>query len=180
MQRHLKERRFNPALYSGIQVNDRSMVVALWNLSGQRVGYLQYSPDQPKSSAVRNSPDQKYWSFFSKEGDGVSRKAMSKLAAFGIELLDRSQKVVFVGEGIFDVAPFHLLGVNALAMLCNDPRHLHTWLHSLGYTVVALAEGDAAGRKMAKVGHYVEYLPEGKDPGDMPMEWFESLAEKYK
>lgn len=183
MQEHLTKRRLDPGKYKGLQLNKDSAVFLLWKLSGQLVGYQQYSPNAPKPNPnnrdARHPSEKKYYTFLGKQG-GEVKKPTALLAAFGVELLDKSKKVVFLAEGVFDVSPLHNRGVNALATLCNDPKHLKGWLLSQGYTLVALAEGDKAGKRLAKFAHYVEWLPEGKDPGDMPDEWFDKLVEKYK
>ncbi|MAD75611.1 MAG: hypothetical protein CML20_12630 [Rheinheimera sp.] len=171
---HLSNRNFDQSLYSGVLVDETSGTVTfpLWNLSGQMVGYQQYKPGAPKNQGLKPS-EQKYFTYTGKVND------KAKLAAFGVERLNKSDKLCFVAEGVFDVAPLHLLGVNALGLLTSNPKHLKSWLHSLGYTLVALCEGDKAGKQLSKYAHHSEFLEEGCDPGDMPLEWFKSLVLKY-
>ena len=64
-------------------------------------------------------------------------------------------------EGIFKACRFHNFGLNALAVLGNNPKHLKSWLWSLGYNLIAVCDGDKAGRKLAKFGMFSLYLPDG-------------------
>jgi hypothetical protein len=171
---HLKERSLNTELYSGVWLDDENSTVTLglWNLSGQLVGFQQYKPLAGKGRCEDPS-DMRYFSIAGKVGKH------SKLLAFGVELLDRRQRVLFLTEGVFDAVPFHNRKINALATMTNNPKHLKSWLMSLGYHLVALCDGDSAGQKLANVAHEAVYLPEGKDPGDMPGEWFDNVIRKY-
>lgn len=175
LEAYLASRRFNAYLYNATLDHDSMcLTVPLWNLSGQRVGFQQHKP--LASAMQRVDPKEaKYYTRLRRS----DAKGKAWLTAFGLELLDPKQRVVFLAEGMFDVCPLHNRGVNALATLCNNPKHLKSWLRSMNYVYVALAEGDKAGKKLASMGDFVEYLPEGKDPGDMPEEWFDALVEKY-
>ncbi len=172
MYNYLQSRRLNPYTYQGMTVDHFSQTVTfpLWNLSGEMVGFQAHKP--LAQGFQRGDPsDARYHTIIPTKSKRVT--------AFGVELLDPKQEVLFIAEGIFDVAPLHARKVNALAVLCNNPKHLHRWLRSLGYTVVALVEGDRAGQRIAKLAHKAEFLPEGKDPADMPDSWFDELVEKY-
>jgi len=167
---HLKQRRLTPGLYSGVWLNEHEDICTfgLWNLSGQLVGFQQYRPLALKKINGRPS-EAKYFTLLSK----VDGKA--KLGVFGLDTLDPLNRIVFLVEGIFDAAPLHQKGANALATLTNNPKHLASWLKSLGYWTVALCEGDNAGKKLATVADEAIFLPEGLDPGDMPDSWFDQL-----
>ncbi len=171
---HLKRRLLNVKLYSGLWLDEAGNVVTfgLWNLSGQLVGFQQYKPLAGKGRC-ENLSDMRYFNIAGKVGKH------SKLLAFGVELLDTKQRVLFLAEGVFDVTPLHNRGVNALATMTNNPTHLKSWLRSLGYYIVALCEGDSAGQKLANVADEAVYLPEGKDPAEMSDEWFDELINKY-
>lgn len=173
MYSYLQLRRLNPYKYQGMAVDHFTQTITfpLWNLNGEMVGFQAHKPLE--HGFQRGKPSEARYHTI------IPTKA-KRQTAFGVDLLDSRQKVLFIAEGIFDVAPLHTRNVNALAVLSNDPKHLRSWLHSLGYIVVALAEGDRAGKKMAKLAHKAEYLPEGKDPADMPDSWFDELVEKYK
>ena len=53
VKKHLTERYLNPDLYT-VSWDDETACFALWNLSGQWVGYQQYRPFAPKTA--RNDP----------------------------------------------------------------------------------------------------------------------------
>ncbi|ODS23601.1 hypothetical protein AB835_08290 [Candidatus Endobugula sertula] len=175
LEAHLSKRRLLPDLYGGITVDSENDIVTfpLWNLSGQMVGFQQYRRGAPKACHGKPS-EQKYFTLLSKAG---GRHSM--LSCFGLDLLGSHSKVVFLGEGVLDISPLHLRKANALAVLMNDPKPLKRWLRSWGYHLVALCEGDKAGRKLANVAHESVYLPEGQDPGDQPNSWFDNLVANY-
>lgn len=164
MLEHLQSRRYTPELYTGFSYTNGVASFPLWNLAGQRVGYQEYRPGGTKQSNVPR--EAKYFTY-------TTDKAVT---AFGLDLLTPST-VCFLVEGVFDAVELHNQGVNCLAVLNNNPKHLRSWLHTMPYYYVALADGDAAGRMLGKVSHDTVYLPEGKDPGDMSSEW---LREKVK
>ncbi len=137
----------------------------LYTLTGQLVGFQRYNPNGCKKS--QENP--KYFTL-----------VKNKNTAYGVHLLDTRKRVCFLVEGVFDAMPLHNLKANALAVLSNNPTNLKSWLNSLGYYLVALCEGDKAGRKLAALADTAVFLPDGRDPGDMPNEWFEELVEKYK
>ena len=171
---HLKQRSLTPSLYSGLWLDEEESVTTfgLWNLSGSLVGFQQYKHLASKERC-ENPRDMRYFTIAGKTDK------YSKLLAFGVDLLDSNQKVLFLAEGDFDVVPLHNRNVNALATLNNNPKHLASWLRTLGYYLVALCEGDEAGQKLANVADEAVYLPEGKDPAEMSAEWFDELVQKY-
>ncbi|MEQ6344483.1 MULTISPECIES: toprim domain-containing protein [Vibrio] len=148
-------------------------VFRLWSLTGRLVGYQQYRPFAPKHTAPDHRKQARYFTYVSKEHMATS------LAAFGVEQLDLKQRVLFLAEGVFDVVPLHRLGVNALAVLGNNPKHLKEWLNTLPFHVVALCDGDEAGQTLARFAHQTVSLPSGKDPGDMSDEWFKSMLSDF-
>lgn len=176
MLEHLKSRRLDVTRYSAVWVDEESKAVTfgLWNLSGKLVGIQQYRPDGSK--AIRQNP--KECKYFTRAGSVDCHK---HIMAFGVELLDPLQAILFVAEGIFDIAPLHNRGINALALLkssCDESTV--EWLHSLGYFVVALCDGDKGGERLAPAAHMAITLPEGKDPADMPEEWFDDLVKTVR
>ena len=175
---HLKSRHLNVELYSSVHVceEEQSVFFPLWNLFGQMVGYQQVKPFAPKNDSSLLPKEQRYFTWVSK-----SDSKHPLLTAFGLELLNPKQKVVFVCEGVFDACRLHNLGVNALALLSCDPKPLKSWLWSMGYEVVPVCEGDKAGLKMAKLSSHgrVEFLPQGVDLGDMEESQVVEMVEKY-
>lgn len=172
LEQHLKSRKFNKNLYSAVWCEKECITLGLWNLSGNLVGFQQYRYNQLKDRQ-KNPRDMRYFTYTGSEG------CSKKLSAFGVELLNRKDSTLFIAEGIFDVVTLHNKGRNALAVLSNDPKHLRNWLNSLNYHIVALCEGDSAGKRLGKYADTVVFLPDGKDPADMPDEWFDDLIYKY-
>lgn len=161
MKQHLLERRHsNPWYY-----DETHCCFPLYTLTGQLVGFQRYNPNGCK----RSQETPKYFTL-----------AKNKNTAYGVHLLNPKQKVCFLVEGVFDATPLHALGANALAVLSNNPTNLRSWLRSLGYYLVALCEGDAAGKKLASLADTAVFLPDGRDPGDMPDEWFKQLLEEFE
>lgn len=154
--------------YSSIEV---VYTFPLWNLMGQMVGYQQYKPYASKS-AKGNPRADKYFTYI----PGKSN------TAWGVDRLDLSKKYIILVEGVFDANKLHNLGINALATLSNNPKPLKSWLWTLPCTIVPVCDGDKAGRKLASMANsdLIEYLPEGKDLGDLTQNEVNELFGKYK
>lgn len=172
LDEHLKSRRFDKSIYSAVWCDVDCMTVGLWNLTGSLVGYQQYKYKNPKDRQ-KNPRDMKYFTFAGSEG------CSSRLSAFGVDLLNKNDPVLFLVEGIFDATPLHNKGRNALAVLGNDQKNLRNWIDSMNYYVVALCDSDPAGLRLGNYAHTVVRLPEGRDPADMSDEWFDELINKY-
>lgn len=145
--------------YSGIVEKEGVFTFPLWNLSGQMVGYQQYRPDADKGRKD-NPKDMRYYTYLTHKKTNT---------AWGLEVLNPKNPYLLVVEGVFDAVKLHNADINAVAVLANDPLPLKSWLWSLGYFIVPVCDGDKAGRKLAKMANtlMVEYLPEGKDVGDL-------------
>lgn len=174
LSHHIKSRRLDVNKYSAVWLSQRTMTftVGLWNLSGQLVGFQQYKPNAGKERPD-NPRDARYYTYATRP------HKEAELLAFGVELLDPSKPVLFIVEGMFDAVHLHNMGQNCIATLSNNPKHLRSWLGSLGYYIVALCEGDAAGKRLASSADEAVYLPDGKDPADMSIEWYIDLITKY-
>lgn len=61
----------------------------------------------------------------------------------------------------------------------NPPKDYKNWFQLLGRPIVAVCDNDAAGRKLAKFGNFVEIVPEGKDLGDAPEPYVRFLVSHY-
>ena len=164
---HLLARGLNPDLYT-VSWDDETACFALWNLSGQWVGYQQYRPFAPKTT--RNDPrDGRYFTF-----------AKEKLAVWGLETWYFRSDVLFVTEGVFDACKLHNLGLPAVAVLANDPKRLRPWLGSLSRYTVAVCDDDAAGAKLGRLCDRALTAQGGKDLGDMTQtQVVEFLKEKF-
>ena len=163
---HLKNRYVNTELYKGLTVSEEEQTATffLWNLSGQLVGYQEYKPGRPKMDNRLSPRELRYFTYVTK----LDPKRQMH-AVFGLELLNKNNKVLFVVEGIFDAVRLHNLGLNCLAMLGCNPKQMKTWLWSMHYEVVPVCEGDKAGKKLKKLSNNGRslFLPEGLDLGDM-------------
>lgn len=156
MINHLESRRCDTSLYKGLSITQTTATFPLWNLSGQLVGFQQYTPHAPKQA--QKPSEARYWTIFNQKNCQT---------AFGLDVLISKHTPLYLVEGIFDACPLHSLGENCLAVLSNNPKHLKDWIKSLGYYTIALCEGDKAGRMLAKIADEAIYLPEGKDVGDL-------------
>ena len=154
VESHLRERGLDPRLYT-VSWDDETACFALWNLSGQWVGYQQYRPFAPKTT--RNDPREgRYFTW-----------ARDRLAVWGLETWDFRQDVLFLTEGVFDACKLHNLGLPAVAVLANDPKRLRPWLGSLARRTVAVCDADAAGAKLGRLCDRALTVQGGKDLGDM-------------
>ena len=143
----------------------------LMHLSGQLVGYQQYNPRGDKK-VFNNKLGGKYYTY----------RKQPTVCVWGVESLYQSTGPVFLTEGVFDACRMTERGVGqtAFATLANDPpRDYRNWLRSLHRSVVVVCDNDAAGRKLAKFGDFVEVVPEGKDLGEASDDYVRYLVEKY-
>jgi DNA primase len=163
---HLATRGMN---YNAIK-SEETITFPLWNLMGQMVGYQQYRPWADKERK-ENPKEMRYYTYLPSKSN----------TAWGVDLLDNSKKYLMLTEGIFDACKLHNAGLNALAVLANNPKPLRSWLWTLGYNVVPVCDGDAAGLKLASLSTHglVEVLPEGLDLGDMSQEYVNERFKKY-
>lgn len=115
----------------------------MYNLSCQYIGYQQYRPDADK---VRKNHTRlgRYFTYLTKGQSTV----------WGLDLLNQKDKRLFLTEGIFKACRFHNYGLNALAVIGNNPKHLKEWfkLLSYHYEIICICDEDDAGRALAKFG----------------------------
>lgn len=144
LQDHLKRRHLEQERYH-VWIDDENEVAtfALWNLSGQMVGYQQYRPYGSKS-AKNCREDGKYYTYISEGQIGV----------FGVETLCYKPELLFVCEGVFDICRVHNLGFPGIATLTNDSQHLRSWLKATGRKVIVIPDDDEAGKKLLSIGSY--------------------------
>ena len=175
LKEHLRNRYFDYSRYSGIYIDEvnTSVVLPLWNLSGQMVGYQQYSPLNPKTH-IDNPREAKYFTWVTKPA--ASKNA--ELAVWGLETLDYTRPL-YLTEGVFDACRLHWNGFPAIAALSNNPEHLRSWFSLLPMRIISCVQGDTAGKELAKYGDEAIYLPAGKDVGDLTEEEFELNFAKY-
>jgi hypothetical protein len=172
LRKHLLQRHLNLELHRPFLDEELNIATFYcWNLSGQLVGYQQYNPNGDKK--IFNSKlEGKYYTYRNKNHQTV--------VVWGTESLYQSDGVVYLTEGIFDAARMTNVGQSALAAMANNPpKDYRNWLQMLNRPVVAVCDNDDAGRKLAKFGHYVEVVPDGKDLGDAPDDYVRYLLNKY-
>lgn len=173
---HLKERHLNLVLYPNVKVYAEECMVffPLFNLSNEWVGYQVYNPLAPKVRGNNDPRAQKYWTYVV-----GNRRGEKKLAVWGLETYSWTDKYLFVVEGIFDACRLHNLGLPCVATLCNDPKHLKSWLNTLSSKLVSVCDGDSAGLKLRNVSDESVLLNDGKDLGDMEEKEIMELLREY-
>ena len=166
---HLKERGIDPDKTQLI-IDEESgdTFFFLYNFSGQMVGYQKYNPKYDKkgqSSKKLGDPRKtKYYNWVGDEPEG------KKIAVWGLESINITDKYIFITEGIFDIARAHEAGFPGVAVLCNDPNpQLGFWLKTLPQTKIVIYDNDVnkAGEKLIKLGDYAFCVPKGKDLNDL-------------
>jgi hypothetical protein len=170
LKEHLKQRHLNLELHRPVLDYEHNVcTLYCWNLTGQMVGYQQYAPLGDKK-VFNNRFEGKYYTY----------RKLPTVVVWGTESLYQSDGVVYLTEGIFDAARMTNVGQSALAAMSNNPpADYKNWLSLLNRPVVAVCDNDDAGRKLAKFGHYVEVVPDGKDLGDAPDDYVRYLLSKY-
>lgn len=172
VEEHLKSRYYRMDLHPcWVFEQDDSVVFPFWNLNGQMKAYQRYRPYGSKEKM--NNPTQgKYYTFRNK----------NDVSFWGLESWNFSN-TLFVTEGVFDACRLTNHGYSALALASNDPsKAMKSWFKMVRSfrPVVAVCDGDAAGRKLAKAGHRAEFLDEGKDLGDFTEKEVVSFLKGYK
>lgn len=138
----------------------------LYNLSGVMVGYQKYNPSYAKkgqnSKTLGDPRHTKYYNWVGEEPYG------KKLAVYGLESYNFSDKYLFITEGIFDIARVHEAGYPGIAVLCNDPTpQLGHWLKTLPQIKIVIYDNDKAGEVLRKFGDHSFSISGGKDLNDL-------------
>jgi hypothetical protein len=174
IKQHLQERHLNLELHRPILDEELNIATfLLYNLSGQLVGYQQYNPSGDKK--IFNSKlEGKYYTY--------RNKNQPTIAIWGLESYYLSSGPIFLTEGIFDACTNdQMLAKQHLATLtCSPPKDYRNWLMMLNRPIVVVCDNDAAGRKLAKFGNYVEVVPEDKDLGESSDDYVQYLINNYK
>ena len=171
IHQHLINRHLNINLYTDVVISNTIVTFELWNLSGKMIGYQQYNPLGDKNKCNDKNKN-KYYTYITK----INKKC--ELAVWGLQVLNPTNRTIYLVEGIFKACRFHNYGLNSLAVLGNDPKHLKDWLNSLGYNIVSVCDGDNAGKKLAKYGNTTHYLPDEVYVDDMTEYEFLSLLKQ--
>ena len=170
LRQHLKERKVNLSLHRPILDEDKNIATyLLYNLSGQIVGYQQYNPNGSKK--INNKPEGKYYTYIGNK---------SSVVLYGLESLSISDGVIYVVEGIYDAMRMTYEGQSAIATLTNSPsKSVVNQLRLLNRPLVAVCDNDAAGRKLAKCGDYVEVVQGARDLSEASDDYVNYLISKY-
>ena len=168
LEQHLRDRWFDTSRYSGVWIEPEvSVTVAMWNTCGQMVGYQKYQPDAPRLHT--NEVNTRYHSWFSDH----------KIGVWGLETVVWNSGPLFLTEGIFDACRLHWHGLPAVAVITSDPKHLSSWFRCLPQQLIAVCDGDSAGRKLAKYGHQSLLMPAGQDVGSLSDHQFWNYFSAY-
>ena len=168
---NLQQRHLNTQLHTTwVDEAEGVATFPLWNLSGQMVGYQQYRPSGDKK-CFNHPKDGRYFTYRKNKVIGV----------WGLESWNLSP-TLFMTEGIFDAARLTALGYSAIATLSNDVDDTTTrWLYMVRASrrIVAICDGDVAGRKLAKYGSIFHVMPEGKDMGEASDSYVTEFLRRY-
>ena len=142
MQPHLHSRHF----YHDVPTNgepgsfDEVFTFYLYDFGGNLTGFQQYRPLGDKT--YRRNP---------REGKYFTHITPGKVGVWGLQYYYPSPTMV-ITEGVFKAVRFHNLGINAIAVLSNNPTHLKQQLQllSLQYQLVTVVDPDTAGLQLAK------------------------------
>lgn len=174
LHEHLLSRGCDPSLYDVfVSEADNIATFKLYNFAKKVVGFQTYNPDGPKIRDNIHPRDQKYFSYH------ISEPYKKTMGFFGMERFDATRPYIFLTEGIFDAVKVHNLDLNCLALLSNDPKRMISYLRTMPHRYIAICDGDAAGRKLRKMGHEYITMPEGKDLGDMTFDEVKHLLKEY-
>ena len=161
----------NPSLYTWWEHSSEYLAqFALWNLSGQMVGYYNYRPNGDK-----HLPNDAW------NGKYFTRFQFGLVGVWGMETWKFSN-TLFVTEGLFDAARLSSHGVSAVATMSNNPKHL-TGLFKLFRSfrpVVAVCDGDSAGKLLSKFGHVSYTMSDDHDVNSASEEEVQYVLNTFK
>ena len=67
-----------------------------------------------------------------------------------------------------------------ITVISNDPKHLRSWFRVLPQQLIAVCDGDAAGRRLAKYGRSgVIHMPDGADVGSVSQTEFNQMFAQW-
>lgn len=153
----------------GVVDYDNEMFVRyIYNFSGQIVGYQRYNWKAGKTKS--NAAEGRYFTWLTKY-DGKH----SALGLLGVETIKYGDTLYFV-EGQFEQATADAYDLNCVAVLCNNPKQLKSWIRAYPGKTVALCQNDAAGMKLKNLTSDFIVLP--KDLDEMTKEEVLKLIEE--
>jgi len=137
------QRRHYSEVSGQVWLSNDTITFPLFSFNHKLVGYQQYKPTGTKS--FRKDPKK-----------GRYFTIMKEPAVWGLEYNNPNCNVTVVCEGIFKACRFHSYGINAIAVLSNNPEHLKQQLYllSLSTVLVVVPDPDKPGMKLIKYGTY--------------------------
>lgn len=169
----LADRNFDILLHPETVIDSPNRVITfpLYNLSGQMVGFQEYRPDQADKG--QNSYLQRHLHRY------YAHNRRCNTVCWGLQSLHWDVPYVFVQEGVFDTAPFHSLGVPAVAMLGFDNQEAYKALRTSGKKLYTLADADRSGRIMFNTvgaGRWLGYSA-WHDVGQIPLDALQQIVD---
>ena len=137
-----------------LDFEDEVLTFPLWSFTGQMIGYQQHQWKSDKKK--RNDSKGRYWTYHKKE----------VVPVWGLEFYNQ-YKDLYIVEGIWDAISCINVGLNCIAVLTNNPKHLKNLFFCLPNRKIALCDGDKAGKILSKSCNDAIILPEGKDVNDL-------------
>jgi len=170
IKQHLLSRHIDFDVHA-VYMSETKATFMLYNLSGQVVGYQQYSPLAPKLSS--NALDGRYYT-----------RRSPHLCVFGLETLSESQNTIFITEGIFDIARLTEKGCSGIALLTNSPNSsMYNFLDCLPKRRILVIDNDKGGQFLKKtltgLIHDV-IIPPFKDLGEATDDYVNQIIDEYK
>lgn len=158
---HLKDRGLSEGMKEVVFIGYENEVVTfpLWSCTGQLLGYQKY--DWRADKLKNNDGHGRYYTYRRKDW----------LTFWGLGLINlNSNKPLYLVEGVWDAISVNNAGYDCIAVLSNNPQQLKNLLRCLPRKVIAICEGDKAGKMLSRVADGAVYLKEGVDPNDMSKE----------
>lgn len=166
---HLKMRGCNTRRYENdLKIDEEAGLATffLFSLTGAFVGYQQYRPNGPKTSEGKGLPREelRYFTHITRD----SEKRPNAMPVFGMSQYDWRKPDLYIVEGIFDAIALHNLGLNALAVLGNNPAAASAFFAAFGqHRIIGVLDGDKASDALAKHCHMVVKCPAGEDAASL-------------
>lgn len=147
-----------------IDYKEEVVTFPLWTTTGMFVGYQRYNW---KADKLKNNDNKgKYYTYRRKD----------VLTCWGLEYIDLSSKEpLYVTEGVWDAISVMNTGRRSVAVLSNNPQQLKGLFSMLPCKVVAVCEGDKAGRMLSRVCDDSVFLPDNTDPNEMNLSDLDKL-----
>jgi len=151
-------------------VNEEELMVVfpLYDSTGNMIGYHNYRPNKDK--VLNNHPyESRYFTRVTKGWE----------AFYGYRSRLYS-KTLFVTEGLWDAERVQEAGFSCYTLFSNNPKN-SAMLNLLRKVrpVVALCDGDKAGRSLAKFGHESVVFEENRDANDYTPQELKLMLTKY-